>query len=330
MIDSSHRVARRVRLRRERRSQSSCLPLALALGLLLGCLCLVPLVGALGLVRLADQGSALPELGGLPLETQPITILLLGVDRRSDETGPARSDSMMLAGYGQDTGRAVLLSIPRDLWVTIPGVGEQRINAAMVFGDDPKQPAAAPQLAVATVAQAFRRPVDRYAVLDFQTFVRFVDALGGIEIDVPAAIVDTEYPTPDYGMTTIRFDPGQQTMDGERALIYARTRHDDDDFGRSERQQQVIEAAAAKLLDPATWPRLPRAAQVLRAGVQTDLTAADALSLLQMGLAMGQGRFDKATLEGDATTPWVTPGGAWVLLPNWAVIDEVVGRLFGF
>ena len=88
-----------------------------------------------------------------------------------------------------------------------PGVGEQRINAAMVFGDDPANPAAAPQLAVDTVAQAFRRPVDRYLVLDFQTFVRLVDALGGIEIDVPAAIVDTEYPTPDYGVTTIRSIP---------------------------------------------------------------------------------------------------------------------------
>ena len=97
--------------------------------------------------------------------------------------------------------------------------------------------------------QAFRRPVDRYVVVDFQTFVRLVDALGGIEIDVPEAIVDTEYPTPDYGVTTIRFDPGPQVLDGEQALVYARTRHDDSDFGRSERQQQVIGAIAARLLD---------------------------------------------------------------------------------
>ena len=222
-----------------------------------------------------------------------------------------------------------MLSIPRDLWVAIPGVGEQRVNAAMVFGHDPADAAAAPQLAVETVAQAFRRPVDRYAVVDFQTFVRFIDALGGIEIDVPTAIVDTEYPTPDYGVTTIRFDPGPQTLDGEQALIYARTRHDDDDFGRSERQQQVIAAIATKLLEPATWLRLPQVAQVLRSGVQTDLTSADALSLLQMGLAAGQGRLDRATLEGEAATPWITPGGAWVLLPNWAVIDGIVSGLFG-
>lgn len=284
------------------------------------------MIGALSLVRLSSQAFPWSEM---PLEAQPLTVLLLGVDRRSDETGPARSDTIILSGFRPDTNRAAMLSIPRDLWVDIPGVGEQRINAAMVFGDDPERSSAAPELAVATVVSAFRRPVDRYAVIDFQTFVRLVDALGGIEIDVPFEIVDTEYPTPDYGVTTIRFDPGRQTMDGERALIYARTRHVDSDFGRSDRQQQVIQAIAAKLVDPASWPRLPQVIEVVRSGVQTDLTAADALSLLRMGEAIGQGRLDRATLEGDATTPWVTPSGAWVLLPNWGVIDGIVAGLFG-
>jgi LCP family protein required for cell wall assembly len=302
---------------------------ALAFALAFTCLGLVPLVAALSLVRLSGEASLLSEVTELPQRAQPLSLLLLGVDRRGDEVGPARSDSMMLAGIRSDTGSAALLSIPRDLWVMIPGVGEQRINAAMVFGHDPALPQAAPQLAADTAALAFRRPVDRYVVLDFQTFVRFVDALGGIEIDVPSAIVDSEYPTPDYGVTTIRFDAGKQVMDGEAALIYARTRHTDSDFGRSERQQQVVEAIAARLLDPSAWLRLPQVAGVLRAGVQTNLTPADAPTLAQLGLAIGQGRLDKATLEGDATTPWVTPEGAWVLLPNWPAIDEIVGRLFG-
>ena len=329
MTHPQQRIVQRARQRRERRGRSSFLPLALAFGLLLTCLCLAPLLGALSLVRLARQDTAASLVTDLPLNAQPLTILLLGVDRRSDESGPARSDSMILAGFRPDAGRASLLSIPRDLWVTIPGVGEQRINAAMVFGHDPANASSAPQLTVDTVEQAFRRPVDRYVVVDFQTFVRLVDALGGIEIDVPEAIVDTEYPTPDYGVTTIRFDPGPQVLDGEQALVYARTRHDDSDFGRSERQQQVIGAIATKLLDPATWLRAPQVVQVLRSGVQTDLTSADALSVLSMGLAVGQGHMDTATLEGDAATPWITPGGAWVLLPNWGVIDGIVSGLFG-
>ena len=166
-------------------------------------------------------------------QSRPPTILLLGIDQRADESGPTRSDSMILLGSQAESSGAALLSIPRDLWVNIPGVGDQRINTALFFGYDPDDASAGPRLATRTVQQELRRPVDRYLLLDFATFVRVVDALGGIEVDVPAPIVDTEYPTPDYGVTTIRFDPGLQTMDGERALIYVRTRHSDGDFSRS-------------------------------------------------------------------------------------------------
>ncbi len=170
-------------------------------------------------------------------------------------------------------------------------------------------------------------PVDRVAVIDFTAFVRLVDALGGIEIDVPRAIVDSEYPTPDYGVTTIRFDPGLQQMDGERALIYARTRHADDDFGRAERQQQVIQAVAARMVNPATWPRLPAVLEVVRSGVVTDVQPADYPALWSLVRAMGSGDVQRATLA-DAATPWITPAGAWVLLPDWAAIQATVDRLF--
>jgi anionic cell wall polymer biosynthesis LytR-Cps2A-Psr (LCP) family protein len=181
---------------------------------------------------------------------------------------------------------------------------------------------------VATVQQELRRPVDRYLLLDFATFVRAVDALGGIEIDVPAPIVDTEYPTPDYGVTTIRFDPGLQTMDGERALVYVRTRHSDGDFGRSQRQLQALQALAAKAVQPQTWPRLPELLRVLREGVVTDLAPGDGLALLQLASALAGGQVKAATLE-EATTPWITPGGAWVLLPNSLAIEQIVTALFG-
>ncbi len=170
--------------------------------------------------------------------------------------------------------------------------------------------------------------MDRYLLLDFATFVRAVDALGGIEVDVPAPIVDTEYPTPDYGVTTIRFEPGLQPMDGERALIYVRTRHSDGDFGRSQRQLQVLQALAVKAIQPDTWPRLPELYQVLRDGVVTDLTPSDGLALLQLASALASGEVKAATLE-EATTPWVTPGGAWVLLPNGRAIEQIVTELFG-
>ena len=112
-------------------------------------------------------------------------------------------------------------------------------------------------------------------------------------------------------------------MDGERALIYVRTRHSDGDFSRSARQLQVLQALAAKAIQPETWPRLPELYRVLRDGVVTDLTPGDGLALLQLASAVAGGEVKAATLE-DATTPWITPGGAWVLLPNGRAIEQIV------
>ncbi len=292
--------------------------------MLLTCFGLALVAGLQGASLLLTDTAGLAAGAG----RAPVSVLLLGIDRRADETGPARSDSMILLGSQADGGGAALLSIPRDLWVNIPGVGDQRINTALYFGHSPDDPSAGPRLATRTVRQEVRRPVDRYLLLDFFTFVRAVDALGGIEIDVPAPIVDTEYPTPDYGVTTVRFDPGPQAMDGERALVYVRTRHSDGDFGRSQRQLQVLQALAAKAIQPASWPRLPELYRVLNQGVLTDLTPADAPGLLTLISAIARGDVAAATLE-DATTPWITPGGAWVLLPNSRAIEQIVTALFG-
>jgi len=317
-------IVERSRQRRAQRHRTSWLPLLLGLGFLVLCIGVAVLAGLWG-ASLAVQGAGVWPAAQ---QTRPPSVLLLGIDQRAGETGPTRSDSMILLG-SQGGGEGVaLLSIPRDLWVNIPGVGDQRINTALFFGYDPDDPHAGPRLAARTVRQELRRPVDRYLLLDFATFVRAVDALGGIEIDVPAPIIDTEYPTPDYGVTTIRFDPGPQAMDGERALVYVRTRHSDGDFSRSMRQLQVLQALAVKAIQPASWPRLPELYGVLRAGVVTDLTGSDGPALLQLASALASGEVKAATLEA-ATTPWITPAGAWVLLPNGRAIEQIVTELFG-
>jgi LCP family protein required for cell wall assembly len=277
------------------------------------------------LLLLSANRALMPALGDI----QPLTLLILGVDRRADESGPSRSDSMILAGMNRETNQAALLSIPRDLWVAIPGVGEQRINTALVFGDDPTDPGAGPRLAVETVQRSLNLAVDRYLVLDFATFERLVDTLDGVEVDVPSPITDSEYPTPDYGITTIHFDPGLQVLDGQQALVYVRTRHSDGDFNRSQRQQQVIRSMAQRLVEPANWPRLPQLYTVLQEGVQTNLSPNDWPAVLQMVQAIAAGNVTTGTLDGDLTTPWITSGGAWVLLPNWPAIDGLLGRLFG-
>src|SRR4029450_12144623 len=109
-------------------------------------------------------------------------------------------------------------------------------------------------LLIESLAQDFGVQVDRYARLQFNGFVELIDAVGGVTIDVERSIVDDSYPTPDGGVTTVRFDSGVQHMDGEHALAYARTRHADDDYQRADRQQQVISALMSRMANPAYWP----------------------------------------------------------------------------
>jgi LCP family protein required for cell wall assembly len=189
-------------------------------------------------------------------------VLLVGVDERPDhpEEG-VRSDTLMLARINTYGRWVNLLSIPRDTQVDIPGVGITKINVAYGHGytqaealygagTTPQQGGMA--LAAQTVEEflnlrGYGTRIHYTAQINFEGFVGIIDALGGITIDVPTHIVDYAYPTPDYGTRVIEFDAGEQHMDGETALIYARTRHADSDFGRSERQQQVMRAIVAEL-----------------------------------------------------------------------------------
>lgn len=198
---------------------------------------------------------ASPLLGGM-------NVLLIGVDERPDYPGEGvRSDTLILA-HIDATGRHVsLLSIPRDTQVEIPEVGTTKINIA--YGQGYARAAAAqnpgltPQQGgmalTAQIVEDFLRLPERglrvqyTAQINFDGFAGVIDALGGITIDVPRLIIDDEYPTPNFGIMRIEFQPGVQRMDGATALMYARTRHADSDFGRSERQQQVLHAIVAEL-----------------------------------------------------------------------------------
>jgi LCP family protein required for cell wall assembly len=189
-------------------------------------------------------------------------VLLIGVDERPDhpEEG-VRSDTLILARIHSLGGWVNLLSIPRDTQVEIPGVGITKINVAYgqgyaraeeLYGTGTTPQQGGMALAAQTVEQALNlnahgMRIHHTAQVNFEGFVGIIDALGGITIDVPTYIIDYEYPTEDFGTTIVEFQPGPQQMDGQRALIYARTRHADSDFGRAERQQQVLRAIVAEL-----------------------------------------------------------------------------------
>lgn len=184
-------------------------------------------------------------------------VLIIGVDERPGrpEEG-VRSDTLILARLDGPGRWVSLLSIPRDTQIELLDIGTTKINvaygqgyarAAELYGPG----ATAQQGGMALAAQTVERfldlgqrgmRVDYTAQINFAGFAGVIDALGGVTINVPELIIDEEYPTEDFGIRRVEFQPGEQRMDGETALIYARTRHGNSDFSRSARQQQVIRA----------------------------------------------------------------------------------------
>lgn len=194
--------------------------------------------------------------------TRGYTVLIVGVDDRSDgRSDSIRSDTVLLARVNPGTGGVAVYSIPRDTRVEVRGRGTSKINAAYAYGylhpqelyaDNVSQQEAGMALAAETVEWFLDLPghgtrIDYMLQINFDGFTQLIDALGGVTVDVPAAIVDPTYPTADYGTMRVEFAAGPQLMDGARALIYARTRHSDSDFGRNQRQQIVIQAVLTRL-----------------------------------------------------------------------------------
>jgi len=215
-------------------------------------------------------------------------ILLLGTDH-STNGQPGRSadqhaDSMMLLRTDPDRHRLVYVSIPRDLRATIPGYGDQKINAAMQIGG--------PKLAIQTADALFGPdlPVNHVVVVDFGAFMKLIDAIGGIDVNVPQDILSNRFDCP-YSTTTRcsqwqgwRFEKGVQHMDGHRALIYSRIRENrlnptDTDISRGQRQQQVMQATLSKLASPSTFFKLPFHGSDLLKPLATDLSTWQFLQL---------------------------------------------------
>ena len=256
-----------------------------------------------------------------------LTVLILGLDRRQGEGYVVRSDTLMLATMNPAGPRVGLLSIPRDLYVDIPGYATNRINTAHFWGESEAE-GRGPVLAKQTVAQNFGIPVQRFVRVDFDGFRAVVDAVGGIEVEVGEPIIDNAYPTEDYGAVRIEIPAGRQLMDGETALQYARSRHDSSDFSRTKRQQQIMIALAARLIEPSSWIRLPAVYQAFARYVDTDLRAWDMLFAGATLLRVGPDGIEHQTIDREMVSPWTTPTGGAVLLPNWDQILPVVQHLF--
>jgi LCP family protein required for cell wall assembly len=262
------------------------------------------------------------------------TVLVVGLDRRPGETGLAyRTDTMMLVSIDPVTQSLGILSIPRDLYVEVPGYSElQRVNTPMVLGEL-RTPGYGPELLKQTVQYNFGIRVHEYLAVDFNTFVTIVDTIGGVDIDVPYRIADLTYPDMYYGYDPFYMDVGLQHMDGLTALKYARTRHGDSDFNRAQRQQQVLYAIRDKVLSLNMLPQLlaqsPTLWNAVKDGVSTGLTFDQMIQLVWYLKDIESSNIRTGVVNADFTMPFMTAGGAAVLIPDRTALGPLMVEVFG-
>lgn len=207
----------------------------------------------------------------------------------NDGDCPLCTDTIILLTVDPVIKTAGMLSIPRDMWVNIPGYGYSRINTAWTIGEADKLPGGGPGLAMETVSQFIGVPVHYYVQVDFGTFVSFINLIGGIDVYVEERMV---LDPAGSGQDHFVLKPGDyRHLTGKRALAYARCRHESQgcsggDFGRAKRQQQVILAIRDKVLSPEYFPQLvaqaPQIYAEFSSGIHTNLSFEDALKLAML------------------------------------------------
>lgn len=212
-----------------------------------------------------------------------VNVLFIGIDARDWEANASapRSDTMILFTIDPVSKTAGMMSIPRDMWVNIPGFGYGRINTAYNLGEAYKLPGGGPGLAMKTVEQFLGVPVNYFGQVDFNTFIAMIDTIGGIDLQVKERLVLDPVGT---GMDHVVVTPGYRHLVGWKALAYARTRKTEGgDVDRAQRQQDVIFAIMDKVLSPDYFPTFVKQASglydLMASGIHTNLSFDDGLRL---------------------------------------------------
>jgi LCP family protein required for cell wall assembly len=255
-----------------------------------------------------------------------VTILLLGADTRPSERGGARprTDSIMLLMVDPKEKVGGVVSIPRDLYVDIPGYGLNRINTAYPLGGG--------DLTADTIEYNLGIHVNYYVLVEFDAFVTFIDEIDGIDIYVPREIYDTNYPDMYYGYDPFYIAAGQQHLDGETALKYARTRYTDSDFNRAQRQQDILFAIRDRVISFSMLPTLveksPVLYQTMSDSITANMTLEEMVSLALLAEDISRDDIRSGVINADYVSPYTTSAGASVLIPDTNKISTLLSEVF--
>jgi LCP family protein required for cell wall assembly len=258
-----------------------------------------------------------------------VTFLLLGSDKRPGQTY-FRTDTIIIAVIRPASGQVALISVPRDLYVYIPTVGMDRINAAYEYGEMHQYPGGGFALLKDTILYNLGLNIDHLAIVDFDGFRRIVDTLGGIDVPVFCAYTDWHLIDPSYdpenenNWALYTVGPGVVHMDGDLALWYARSRKRSSDFDRGRRSQEVLRALYTRALQTDSIRKIPELYNDFSSAVITDLTLPDLLQLSPLALHLNNADIRSYYIGRELVSSWMTPGGASVLLPNDPAIQSML------
>jgi LCP family protein required for cell wall assembly len=285
----------------------------------------VPQLNVEGTPELVARATEAPDNQGWSGDDR-LNILLLGVDIEAG--GASRTDTLILVNIDPVAKSARMMSIPRDLKVVIPGYGVHKINAAFALGEFNEVQGGGAGLTIRTIESNLGIPVHGFVQIDFHGFTKMIDTVGGVMVDVPYPIRDDEYPAEGFNYQRIYFPAGWQHLDGEEALIYARTRHQDGDSMRSARQQQVLMAIRDQAVSLDLVTQLPTLIRQFGDSVRTDITISDAVKLAQLGLEIPR---DKIISTSMMPSLYETTGndGTYYLEADWDVATDIFTEFHG-
>jgi polyisoprenyl-teichoic acid--peptidoglycan teichoic acid transferase len=241
-------------------------------------------------------------------------LLLMGIDRPPEGTNTSRTDTMILFSVDPLKPDIEMLSVPRDLWVSIPGVGENRLNTAHFFAEA-NNPGSGPRALAQTIEENFGISVNYTIRIRFDDFVHLIDSMGGIDLTLDS---------PTGGLTA-----GKYHLNGTQALAFARDRKGADDFFRMADGQIMVKAVLQQVLRVTNWPRIPFEAITIFKAMDTNVPAWQWPRLLLAFLRAGPSGIHNQVLPREMVTGYITDEGADVLLPNWDLIRPFVANIFG-
>jgi polyisoprenyl-teichoic acid--peptidoglycan teichoic acid transferase len=243
-----------------------------------------------------------------------VNILLLGMDQRPWQKGKRyRTDTIILATLNKEAGTLTLTSFPRDLFINIPGHGQDRINTAWEYGGW--------ELLQQTFKENFGLRPDHFVLINFFNFKQFVDELEGLEVNVGQELSDYR----NGYWTTI--PKGPIYMDADMVLWYVRSRKTSNDFARNKRQQEVLLAIMQEVIDVKNVPRIPELYDIYKGMVITDMSLDDFLPLVPIALKLTEGdRVNSNYIGPKVVSDYITPAGAMVLLPDMDAIRRIIRK----